>query len=177
MFCVDVMRVLLCATMLAAVSSVNVTFDDQTYEACPNTTVQVQWDGTHTLQESTSSSCNSSDYTGTLIKESQQNGYVEKFDNMFAKEGETRYFVCTLEDHCENGKKFAITCPEKEEDRMAAQILGTIAGVLFFVYEIWHKKTYGHFYWPCSTKDKGQTNQVFDQSASDPGGTSRPLRV
>ena len=171
------MRVLLCATMLAAVSSVNVTFDDQTYEACPNATVRVEWKGNHTLQESTSSSCNSSDYTGTLIKESQSAGYVEKFNNMFAEEGQTRYFVCTLENHCENGKKFAITCPEKEEDIMVAQILGTIAGVSFIVYEIWHKKTYGHFYWPCSTKDQGQTTPVFDGSGPVAGSTELQLRV
>ena len=90
-------------------TSVEVTYDSQTYNICDGDTATVTWDGRHNIQEVTQSgynSYNASEHIGSQIHDFENNGHSEVIDGLHATAGETRYFVCT--DH--PAKKFSVTC-------------------------------------------------------------------
>ena len=80
-------------------------------EACKGVGVKVVWQGSHNIQETESSSCNSS-HINSAVSGYQNSGHDALYtnDELSAAPGETRYFKCST--HCGvEAARFEVSCP------------------------------------------------------------------
>jgi len=95
-------------SMMAAMG-VQVNYGIVQVVACPGDDVDVTWAGTHDIQESVTSDCDS-EGIGDPIVDYQDPGTVITFedDELTAESGTTRYFRCSA--HCQYAH-FEVSCP------------------------------------------------------------------
>ena len=98
-----------CCTGAAQVSipTIDVGFTGQTVEACVGDRVRVTWNGNHSIQETETASCTSTELE--KIEDYYPSGHIATYSNIFAQPGETRYFKCNK--HCFSNRKFSVSCP------------------------------------------------------------------
>jgi len=93
-------------------ADVDVTYGFDQVEACAGDVVTVNWAGTHNIQETVGSSCDSGDL-GEIegyLNNGDQRTY--RNDELTASPGETRYFKCDL--HCgTSASRFEVSCPSE----------------------------------------------------------------
>jgi hypothetical protein len=92
-------------------SVVHVNYGYQQVVACQGTTVSVEWNGTHNIQEVVSSNC-SSVTIGEPIVGFKNSGHTQAFNEneLSASPGSTRFFKC--DSHCgASSARFEVSCP------------------------------------------------------------------
>ena len=108
-------------------TTVQVTFDTQTYNACQGDQVEVEWNGYHNIQEvseASYSSCDPSGYIGSELVTYYNSGHKQIVD-LPTVSGQTRYFICVA--HCSSGSKFAISCPSTSTEAPTTAVPTTVA--------------------------------------------------
>ena len=91
---------------------IDITFDNQEYEACSGNTVRVTWNGYHNICEQNKTLFDDPPGSNNVCKDGierhgfENNSAVLDFTNLGAEPGQTRYFICSKHP----GAKFKVTC-------------------------------------------------------------------